>query len=120
MNRLLLDEMYPMALALSLHDLGHDVTAGVSTMPGAEDERVLISAAEEGRRLLTENIRDFSVLARHIAHAGILLAHGGAWPRTPSGIARLTKALDHLLTTQRLPAPGEVDWLRRATSATDR
>ena len=44
----------------------------------ADDATVLDAATSDGCCLLTENVRDIAVLARHTAHAGLLLATPGA------------------------------------------
>ena len=58
---LLLDEMFPEAMADQLSAKGHDVRAVVATpvFAGLPDEEILIGAAEAGRALVTANIKDF-------------------------------------------------------------
>jgi predicted nuclease of predicted toxin-antitoxin system len=59
--RLLLDEMFSLVIAAALRDLKHDVTA-VAEQPGVRamtDEEIVAFAASQGRRLLTENVKDF-------------------------------------------------------------
>jgi Domain of unknown function (DUF5615) len=110
---LLLDEMYPHTLAKSLRDKGHDVTA-VSTLVdlvGRADTVVLDAARAAGRCVVTENVRDFTILARYTRHAGILFVAARRWPRTRSGIPRLTGALHEALNEGRLPGPNELHWL---------
>ncbi len=59
--RLLLDEMFPWAMADELTAKGHDVRAVVADpeFTGLPDEDILIGAIEAGRALVTANIRDF-------------------------------------------------------------
>lgn len=112
-TRLLLDEMYPPALAEILRERGHDVTA-VAALPGlvgADDATVFAAARTEQRCVVTENVRDFAVLARQGQHAGVLFAHARRWPRTRPGLAKLADALDTALGYGRVPGPGAVDWL---------
>ena len=85
--RLLLDEMYPPALAELLRDQGH------------------------ARCLVTENVRDFAILARHTSHGGLLFVNAKRWPRTPAAIKRLADALGQVADAARVPGPGEVGWL---------
>ena len=68
--RLLLDEMYPPLLAAMLRDMGHDVAAVAASaeLAGAADAAVLDAATTDDRCLLTENVRDFAVLARYTTH----------------------------------------------------
>jgi Domain of unknown function (DUF5615) len=112
-SRLLLDEMYPPALAAMLRDRGYDVVA-VAAMPelaGSPDEAVLHAATSDGRCLVTENVHDFAVLARYTSHGGLLFVNAERWPRTPAAIKRLADALGQLMSSVRMPGPGEVRWL---------
>lgn len=63
-ERLLLDEHYGEAIAAALRELGHDVVSVVAddTLRAASDAVVFASAAAEGRRVVTENIKDFRPL----------------------------------------------------------
>lgn len=112
-GRLLLDEMYPPSLARTLSEKGHDVVAvaDAADLVGCPDTTVLEAAREERRCLVTENVRDFAVLAQQSGHAGIIFVHARRWPRTPSGIPKITDALHTLLVEGRTPANGEVTWL---------
>jgi uncharacterized protein DUF5615 len=112
-SRLLLDEMYPPALAASLRDQGHDVLA-VAALPelaGRPDDMVLDAATRGGRCLVTENVRDFAVLARQASHGGLLFVNADFWPRSPAALKRLADALSQLVAETRVPGPGEVSWL---------
>jgi Domain of unknown function (DUF5615) len=112
-SRLMLDEMYPMTLAGILRDRGHDVVAvvGIPELAGSPDEAVLDAATNAGCCLVTENVRDFAVLARYTSHSGLLFVNAERWPRNPGAIKRLADALGHLVATARVPGPGEVGWL---------
>lgn len=112
-SRLMLDEMCPPALALMLREQGYDViaVAGIPELAGSSDEAVLDAAMSEGRCLMTENVRDFAVLARYTSHAGLLFVNSRRWPRRPAAIKRLSGALGHVLATDDAPGPGEVSWL---------
>jgi hypothetical protein len=109
----MLDEMYPPALAGMLRDQGHDVVAvaGSPELDGSPDEVVLDAATSQARCLVTENVRDFAVFARHMSHGGILLVNAKRWPRTPAAIKRLADALGQVISTAQVPGPGEVGWL---------
>ncbi len=111
--RLLLDEMYPPLLADILRDKGHDVRAVAASveLAGADDATVLDAAAADDRCLLTENVRDFAVLARYTTHAGLLFANSRRWPRTRDGIARLSAVLHDMITNGTMPGQGETRWL---------
>lgn len=110
---LLLDEMYPPALAALLRAQGHDVlaVAGHPDLAGSPDEAVLDAAASDGRCLVTENIRDFAVLARQARHGGLLFVDARRWPRTPAAMKRLADGLGQTVTAGRIPGPGGVGWL---------
>jgi predicted nuclease of predicted toxin-antitoxin system len=99
--KLLLDEMYPRAIADQLRDRGHDVIS-VHDAPGrgSPDPDVLEHARMEGRTVVTENVRDFRPLAeRQIeagkSHPGLVFTTDRRWPRTDIGA--LINALDRLL-----------------------
>jgi hypothetical protein len=111
--RLLLDEMYPPVLAAMLCDQGHDVlaVAGLSRLAGRPDEAVLDAASNDERCLVTENIRDFAVLAQQTRHYGLLFVDARRWPRTPAAIKRLADALGQAIAASRIPGPGGVGWL---------
>ena len=111
--RLLLDEMYPPLLAEMLRDKGHDVRAVAASaeLAGADDATVLDAATADDRCLLTENVRDFAVLARYTTHAGLLLANSRRWARTRDGIGRLAASLHDVISSGALPLQGETRWL---------
>jgi hypothetical protein len=92
--RLLLDEMYPRRLAEQLRVDGHDVVAVVELpdLVGREDAEVARWARENGRVVVTENVVDYAPLDVE-EHAGLILVNARRWPRTPSGLPRLLRAL---------------------------
>ena len=78
--KLLLDEMHAPSVAVALVEEGWDVVAvaGSAVLRGAADEDLLVHAAVSERVVVTENVVDFTELARRWAaegrpHAGILL-----------------------------------------------
>lgn len=111
----LLDEMYPPALAKRLRDNGHDVLAahdvkvGLASRP---DDDVLAWAARNNRCVVTENISDFARLAAQGAtHAGLIFLSAQRFPRTANGLVRLGDALEALLVANQSPCPDGVIWL---------
>lgn len=111
-SRLMLDEMYPPALAAMLRECGHDVVAvaGLPELAGSPDETVLEAATSDDRCLVTENVRDFAILARYASHGGLLFVNAGRWPRSPAAIKRLADALSQCIAAARVPGVGEVTW----------
>lgn len=117
--KLLLDEMWPPAIASALRDRGHDVVA-VAERPewrGRDDESIFSEALLRGRVIVTENVVDYRPLAAAAARAGrvspgLIFTSDRAFPRARSRtIGRLVEALDTLLTMEdRLK--GE-HWLQR-------
>ena len=101
---LLLDEHFPPALAELMRESGFDVVGVVEdpAMRGACDEEIYRIAAAQGRRVVTENVRDFRpLLVAAIGNGGpvasLLLTTAKRHPR--SAIGPLSAAL--------------MDWLRR-------
>ena len=102
--RLLLDEVFPRAMADQLNAKGHDVRAVVADpeFTGLPDEEVIIGAAEAGRALVTANIRDFMPIdARYRAagrsHAGLVMVSSQTFPQSRGFVIAVTSALDALL-----------------------
>ena len=104
--RLLLDEMYPVALADQLRARGHDVSAvtGRPELRSLPDADVFGVAQTERRAVVTENIGDFTRIVdaadlRGEAHFGLVLIDPTKYPRgRQRTIGRLVKGLDRLLS----------------------
>jgi len=100
--RLYLDEMISPSVAEGLRRRGHDVAAAAERETlGSSDARQLAEAIQEGRALVTFDVRDFSVLAKAAAvagteHWGIVLLSPARFPR--SSIGGLVGALELLLS----------------------
>jgi hypothetical protein len=103
--KLLIDEMYPPAIAEQLRDRTHDAEAVTerSELRALADADVFALAQQERRAVVTENIDDFSVIAtgydqRGKAHHGLVLVPPGSYPRGRAGtIGRMATELDGLL-----------------------
>lgn len=71
-TRLILDEHYSAAIAQMLREHGHDVVAAVASdeLRGANDPELYRHATQTGRRIVTENIKDFRPLLLAASAAG--------------------------------------------------
>jgi hypothetical protein len=103
--KLLIDEMYPPAIAEQLRGRQHDVEAVTERreLRGLADADIFALAQPEQRAVVTENIANFSVIAdgydqRSQVHFGLVLVPPGSYPRGRSGtIGRMVAELDRLL-----------------------
>lgn len=97
--RILVDEMYPPALAESLRSAAIDAaTVSDLRLQGASDEEVFGAAAASGYAVLTENVGDFArIAAEHSTaggqHPGVLIALSSRFTRRPGGIQALIEAI---------------------------
>ncbi len=117
--RLLLDEMHAASAAVALRTLGCDVAA-VTERPalrGERDEEILSHATDEGRALVTENVRDFMRLVGEWAahgreHAGLVLTSPRRFHRARRAYpGDLVSALRDLVDDPRPVGPSWVWWL---------
>jgi hypothetical protein len=124
--KILLDEMYPAAIAHELRERGHDVAATVERvdLAGLPDPALFAAAQIEERAMVTENVSDFMPLHNEYAssgrdHHGLIFTSNSAFPRgAPDFVGALVKALDALLTS---PPDGHgrfgwIHWLSRGPS----
>jgi predicted nuclease of predicted toxin-antitoxin system len=115
---LLLDEMFSPEVASELSERGHDVVAVAADpgLVGLPDDQILEWATDQGRCLVTENVKDFEVLRRAAAaqgkpHAGLLYSGPKRFPRDRRFIGTLVVALDKALAAGHVPGANEVGWL---------
>jgi hypothetical protein len=111
---MLLDEMYPPAVAEQLRARGRDVVSihdpGHRRLEGAPDEEVFATALAEGRALVTENVADFrrleaDALAAGAARPTLVFTSNRRFPRGhPGTVGLLVQALDAL--SHDVPPPG--------------
>lgn len=119
--RLLLDEMYPVALAEALREAGIDaVTVSEPGLAGSSDPHVFEAARAGGYTVLTENVADFARIASdHVTtgehHPGVLVALSSRFSRGASGRPTLLASIlavkseelgDRVVYLERV-APGE-------------
>jgi Domain of unknown function (DUF5615) len=108
--KLLLDEMYPQAVADGLWSQGHDTVAvvGRPELRSITDAELFAAAQRERRTVVTENVPDFVPIAKDYdaggkAHHGLVLVHARKYPRGhPRTIGAMVTALDALAS--RYPA----------------
>jgi hypothetical protein len=97
--KLVLDEMYPPALAQALQAVAIDATTIIELgMTGTPDPDVFAYALAEHRVLLTENVADFvAIAAQHSTagghHRGLLIALSSRFSRRASGHGAIVKAI---------------------------
>ena len=97
--KLLLDEMYPPALAQALRAAGIETaTVGDLQLRGSTDPEVFATAITGGYALLTENVGDFTrIAAEHSTsgahHHGLLIALSSRFSRSPAGAQPLSQAI---------------------------
>lgn len=97
--KLLLDEMYPPALAEALRAWGIEAfTVAERGLAGRSDLDLLSAAVADGYVLLTENVSDFArIAAEHLTaaghHPGVLIALSSRFSRGPSGIPQIATAI---------------------------
>jgi hypothetical protein len=97
--KLLLEEMYPAALASELRAAGIEAaTVSALGLAGRPDADVFATAIADGHVILTEDVGDYTRMAAdHIAdgahHHGLLIALSSRFSRRPAGIAVLVAAI---------------------------
>jgi uncharacterized protein with PIN domain len=100
--KLALDHHFSPKIAEQLRIRGHDtVAAGERGWEECDDDSLLGICMAEGRALLTNNVADFTVIARRWAiesrsHAGLILTSDASMPRHRETIGRYVNALDQL------------------------
>lgn len=117
---LLLDEMHAPVVAAALRERGHDILAVVDQdeLRALTDEELFRWAAERGRRIVTENVKDFAPLLRRAEELGqpaapLLLTSSRTFPRSRRNPGPLIDALDAWLRTAESNQPTLEDWLQR-------
>ena len=118
--KLLLDEMYPDAIAAGLSARGHDPVAAVELPEprNTSDVDVFAAAQREQRAVVTENVADFVPIANAHdaggrAHCGLVLVHPRKYPRgNPRTIGAMVIALDALARRYAADRPTSMrEWL---------
>jgi hypothetical protein len=111
-----LDEHFPARLAEALRAAGFDVEAVIEhpELTGGTDPEIYQATLELGRRLVTENVRDFRpLLAQALAEGGaatpMLFTTARRHPQNRPAVGALEDALKAWLEDPRPKAPEE--WL---------
>jgi hypothetical protein len=97
--KLLLDEMYPGALARALRAVDIDAAIVVELgLAGSSDPEIFAAAVAEEYTLLTENVADFTrIAAEHLAggqhYPGLLIALSTRFSRRPAGTEAIVAAI---------------------------
>jgi hypothetical protein len=117
--RLLLDEHYSEAIASQLRHDGYDVVAVVADpdLRAQPDDEIFRRASTSGRRVVTENIKDFRPLLQQAYASGdpvapLLLVPPGRFPRGTGGRAEaISAALLRWLAAADVEDRPDEDWL---------
>jgi predicted nuclease of predicted toxin-antitoxin system len=97
--KLLLDEMYPPALAEALRAVDIDATTVFELrLAGSSDHDIFAAAIEQGMTVLTENVADFmhistEQLSAGQHHPGVLMALSSRFSRRSAGLGQLVGAI---------------------------
>jgi len=104
--RILVDEMYPPALAESIRLAGIEATTATDLrLAGASDEELFGAAIAGGYAMLTENVGDFARIAAEHSnaaghHRGVLIALSSRFSRRPGGVQPLARAIRSITSDQ--------------------
>ncbi|MGH9115722.1 MAG: DUF5615 family PIN-like protein [Acidimicrobiales bacterium] len=113
---LLLDEMFSPAIAQQLRDKGYDVLAVAAdpALRALDDAELYEWARSHGRRVVTENVKDFRrLLWREEGGAGpgVLLTSSRSFPRSRRSVGVLVVALENWLRQPDSFSRPPEDWL---------
>jgi hypothetical protein len=108
-------------VAVTLRERGHDVLAVAEQddLRALADPELFRWAAEQGRRIVTENVKDFAPLLRRAEEMGapaasLLFTSSRSFPRSRRNPGLFVEALDAWLRAADDAPPPLEDWLQRA------
>ena len=115
--RLILDHHFPVVIAERLRVQG--LAAEPLLERGwhvLEDDVVLEACQADGLTLMTNNVADFTVIARRWQaqgrpHSGLIFTSDRRWPRTRHGAGALAAALAELLGDEQRTWVDRIHWL---------
>jgi len=97
--------MYPRDIAELLRRAGHDAVSvhERQNLPSKPDPTIFATAQAEGRAVVTNNIRDYTVIvtaaARSgVAHHGLVLTSDRSLPRSRHAVGLYAEILDELMS----------------------
>lgn len=102
--KLALDHHYSTAIVVQLRQRGHDAVAAIERGWETEDDEDLLALSDEERRaLVTNNVADFTIIARRWAiegrrHSGLIFTSDTSMPRGRATIGRYVDVLDQLMS----------------------
>jgi len=113
---LLLDEMFSPVIAGELRRRGFDVIAVAADpqLRSMTDKELFIWAGEKGRRIVTENVKDFRPLMIREGvprKSALLFTSSRAFPRSRRRFGPLLAALEGWLRDPTVASRGPEEWL---------
>jgi hypothetical protein len=119
--KLVLNELWSAEIARQLRRRDHDVVAATEASRryrGIPDDEFFRRAQEDGRAVVTDNVRDFMAIvaeraSRGETHCGLVFALRPTFDRArPGVVGAMTTALDALLRGVKEATPSAVVFLR--------
>ena len=113
---LLLDEMFPPAIAAELRRRGFDVIGVAEDLQlrSMSDAELYQWATESGRRIVTENVKDFRRLASMVDEGpGLLFTSTRSVPRSRRSVGLVISALEACLRNHDPDSAPFQEWLQR-------
>jgi hypothetical protein len=110
--------MFSPVMAKQLRERGHDVVAVADDpqLRAITDPELLRWAIEHGRRIVTENVRDFRpLIIDDPTGPGVLFTSSRTFPRNKRGVGRLIAGIDAWITVASKTEQSVEAWLEPAS-----